>query len=84
MVYLTPLFSDSSNFNLELKACAIYQCGRTRGVEFLEPVVSVVKPDGTDTRLDDFFLKGRPVAAASGAAPEPAAAAAQQAPKGEP
>ncbi len=60
MVYVCPLFSDSQAYNIELKACSIYLCGRERGVEFLEPVVEAAKNGRLDTRLDDFFMKGRP------------------------
>jgi hypothetical protein len=59
-VFVTPLFNDSTNYNIELKACAVYQCNRDRGVAFLEPVVEVPRTARVDTRLDDFFLKGRP------------------------
>jgi len=60
MVYMVPLFADSLSYNIELKACAVYQADRTRGVEFLEPVVESPKGPRVDTRLEDFFLKGRP------------------------
>lgn len=62
MAWLTPLFSDNVNYNIEMKACSIYQCSRERGVAFLEPVMGAPKSGRVDTRLDDFFLKGRPAA----------------------
>lgn len=65
-VFVTPLFSDNLSYNIELKACAIYQCSRERGVEFMEPVVEQHKATRVDTRLDDFFLRGRPVARKGG------------------
>jgi hypothetical protein len=67
MVFVTPLFSDNLSYNIELKACAIYQCSRERGVEFMEPVVETQKAR-VDTRLDDFFLRGRPAARKGGGA----------------
>ncbi|MEW5853879.1 MAG: hypothetical protein AB2A00_34210 [Myxococcota bacterium] len=60
LVYVVPLFSDSEHYNIELTACTVYQCERTRGVEFLEPVMEPQKATRVDTRLDDFFLKDRP------------------------
>lgn len=60
-VYVSPLFSDSQNYNLELQACCIYQCSSERGVDFLEPIVDGKGGGAADTRLDDFFLKGRAV-----------------------
>lgn len=59
MVFVTPLFSDSQSYNIELRSCSLYQCSRDRGVEFLEPVVETAKVLKADTRLDDFFLMGR-------------------------
>lgn len=65
-VYVSPLFNDSSNYNLELNACRIYQCSSERGVDFLEPIVeTAVRGSRVDTRLDDFFVKGRAQAGTS-------------------
>jgi hypothetical protein len=58
-VWVVPLFSDQASYNLELKACTVYQASRQRGVQFLEPVVETRK-DREDTRLADFFTKDRP------------------------
>lgn len=58
MVWVCPLFSDQQTYNIELKACQVYQASRQRGVAFLEPVVEVPQ-QRQDTRLEDFFLKGR-------------------------
>jgi hypothetical protein len=60
MVYVVPLFADSTHYNIELKSCVVYQVDRNRGVEFLEPVVDPARGPLVDTRLEDFFTKGRP------------------------
>ncbi len=57
-VWVVPLFSDHASYNLELKACQVYQASRQRGVQFLEPVVET-RQSLEDTRLADFFTKGR-------------------------
>ena len=61
MVYCIPMFSDDTNYNMEIKALNIYQVDRIRGVEFVEPI----KPedaisDDEDTRIDEFFVRTRP------------------------
>ncbi|MGC9044492.1 MAG: hypothetical protein ACP5KG_11625 [Myxococcota bacterium] len=61
MVYCVPLITDLDNYNIEIRALNIYQVDRTRGVTFIEPLVESSKriSDEEDTRIDDFFLKGR-------------------------
>jgi len=55
-VYCVPLVNDAVNCNIELKALAIYQVDRQKGVEFIEPAMSSAKaPESADRRLDNFF-----------------------------
>ena len=58
-VWVAPLFSDLNNYNITFQACRVYQCDRSRGVEFLEPIIGADKVPQDDPRLDEFFLQGR-------------------------
>lgn len=61
MIYCVPLITDLENYNIEIRALNIYQVDKTKGVSFIEPVAEDRKriKDEEDTRIDDFFLKGR-------------------------
>lgn len=61
LIYCVPLITDLDNYNIEIRALNIYQVDRTRGITFIEPLVEERKriSDEEDTRIDDFFLKGR-------------------------
>lgn len=54
--WVVPLISDSGNYNLDFHACTILQCERSKGVEFLEPLVEQNDIERqNDNRLDAFF-----------------------------
>ncbi|MCX7945295.1 MAG: hypothetical protein N2746_12375 [Deltaproteobacteria bacterium] len=61
LIYCVPLITDLDNYNIEIRALNIYQVDRSKGVSFIEPLVVDRKriSDEEDTRIDDFFLKGR-------------------------
>lgn len=61
LVYCVPLITDLDNYNIEIRSLNIYQVDRTKGVTFIEPLVDSNKriSEEQDTRIDDFFLKGR-------------------------
>jgi len=59
-IYCIPLITDLDNYNIEIRALSIYQVDRAKGVAFIEPLPGEKRiKDEEDTRLDDFFIKGR-------------------------
>ncbi len=61
LIYCVPLITDLENYNIEIRALNIYQIDRTKGVNFIEPLVEDRKrlSEAEDSRIDDFFLKDR-------------------------
>lgn len=60
LIFCVPLVTDCDNYNVEIRALNIYQVDRGRGVAFIEPLPGEKKlNDEEDSRIDDFFLKGR-------------------------
>ncbi len=61
LIYCVPLITDLDNYNIEIRALNIYQVDRSKGVSFIEPLAEERKriSDEEDSRIDDFFLKGR-------------------------
>ncbi|MHB1846573.1 MAG: hypothetical protein ACYCWW_17255 [Deltaproteobacteria bacterium] len=57
--YCVPLIDDSEEYNIEIKALAVYRVEKQRGVEFLEPAREGRRLDEGDQRFEEFFLKGR-------------------------
>lgn len=60
LAYCIALLEDREGYNLEVKALAVYQVDRNRGVAFLEPAraASLSQEEG-DLRFEEYFLKGR-------------------------
>ncbi|MCX7958250.1 MAG: hypothetical protein N3B13_04320 [Deltaproteobacteria bacterium] len=61
LIYCVPLITDLDNYNIEIRALCIYQVDRSKGVSFIEPLAGDRKriSEEEDSRIDDFFLKGR-------------------------
>jgi hypothetical protein len=58
--YCIALVEDREGYNVEVKALAVYQVDRQRGVSFLEPArASTPSLEEGDRRFEDYFLKGR-------------------------
>jgi chromosome segregation ATPase len=59
-IYCVPLITDLDNYNIEIRALNVYQVDRSKGVTFIEPLPGEKRiREEEDTRLDDFFTKGR-------------------------
>lgn len=60
LAYCIALVEDRDGYNVEVKALAVYQVDRTRGVAFLEPArAQPPSVEEGDRRFEDYFLKGR-------------------------
>jgi hypothetical protein len=60
LAYCISLVEDREGYNLEVKALAVYQVDRARGVAFLEPArAGAPSLEEGDRRFEDYFLKGR-------------------------
>ncbi len=58
--FCVPISDHATGYNIELRARTIYQVGRQRGVQFIEPLVQGAGlSEEADQRLDDFFTLGR-------------------------
>jgi chromosome segregation ATPase len=58
--FCVPISDHATGFNIELRARTVYQVGRQRGVQFIEPLVQGRGiAEDADRRLDDFFTAGR-------------------------